>query len=163
VAGAGSQLIDSLGTIILLVVVILVVVLAIRVFGGPSGMDIFRRARRVFGQDRAPAPLREPTLQDLRPGDAISFWDGQDVVVDNVVQCREEITGRASTWSWVLLSSGQVLEVAPDGNVLYAASEVLLQGSEPFTASPPSPSTAARSSCSRHASATNRLRGSRCS
>ncbi len=95
-------------------------------------MDMFRRARRAFGQDRAAAPLREPTLQDLRPGDAISFWDGQDDVAENVVQCREEIAGRPSTWSWVLLSSGQVLEVAPDANALYTDSTVLQQGGESF-------------------------------
>src|SRR5438552_14284579 len=95
-------------------------------------MDMFRRARRAFGQEPTPAPLREPTLPDLRPGDAVSFWDGQDDVVENVVRCREEMEGRASTWSWVLLSSGQVLEVAPDANALYIDSTVLQQGGESF-------------------------------
>ena len=96
-------------------------------------MDMFRRARRAFGQTPPAAPpARQPTLQDLRRGDAISFWDGQDDVVDSVVRCQEEIGGRTSTWSWVLLSSGQVLEVAPDANVLYTQSTVLQQGSEPF-------------------------------
>ena len=97
-------------------------------------MNMFRRARRILAKDEPAAPPRQPTLDDLRPGDAISFWDGQDDVVESVVQCREEIGGRASTWRWVMLSSGQVVEVAADNNALYPESTVFQQGSEPFYA-----------------------------
>lgn len=97
-------------------------------------MDMFRRARRAFGKAEPPPTLRQPTLEDLRPRDAISFWDGQDDVVESVVQCREELGGRASTWRWVVLSSGQIVETAPDNSALYTASTVYQQGSEPFYA-----------------------------
>jgi len=124
----------DLGNLVLLAAVILVIVIAFRVFGGPGGLDMFRRARRVLAREQPSPALRQPTLDDLRPGDAISFWDGQDDVVESVVQSREELGGRTSTWRWVVLSSGHVLEVAPDTNALYDQSTVLQQGSEPFYA-----------------------------
>src|SRR5687768_7868794 len=80
------------------------------------------------------APLRQPTLEDLRPGDAISFWDGSDEVVEAVVEAREEIGGRASTWRWTLLAGGRVLEVAADEHVLYSPGTVFPQGSAPYYA-----------------------------
>jgi hypothetical protein len=126
--------------LIFIVAVILVVVLAFRVFGGPGGLDMFRRGRRAFGGEKPPPPLRQPTLDDLRPRDAISFWDGTDDVVESVVQAREELGGRASTWRWVLLSSGHVLEVASDNNALYDRSS---RGLSRFTRLPPSRNTAA--------------------
>ena len=97
-------------------------------------MDMFRRARRVVAKEEPAAPLRQPTLEDLRPRDAVSFWDGQDDVVESVIECREELGGRSSTWRWVVLSSKQVIEVAPDNNALYTHSTVFPQGSEPFYA-----------------------------
>jgi hypothetical protein len=128
VAGGGK-----LENLVLLVVVIVIVVIALRVFGGPGGMDMFRRARHILARDQPTSPtLRQPTIEDLRPGDAVSFWDGQDDVVESVVQCREEIDGRPSTWRWAVLSSGQVLETAPDNNALYTQSTVFEQGSEAF-------------------------------
>ena len=97
-------------------------------------MDMFRRARRILAKGESAPPLRQPTLEDLRPGDAISFWGGHDDVVQSVVLGREEFGGRASTWRWAVLSSNQVIEVAADNNALYSESTVFQQGSEPFYA-----------------------------
>src|SRR5438552_4194678 len=97
-------------------------------------MDMFRRVRRILAKDEPRPGLRQPTLDDLRPGDAISFWDGADDVVQSVVECREEIGGRTSTWRWSILSSGQVVETAPDTNALYTSSAMFTQGSEAFYA-----------------------------
>jgi hypothetical protein len=86
------------------------------------------------GSRSSQQPLRQPTLDDLRPGDAISFWDGSDEVVESVIVCREEIGGRASTWRWAVLAGGRVLEVAPDNNVLYSPGTVFNQGTAPYYA-----------------------------
>ena len=55
-------------------------------------------------------------------------------MVQSVVECREEIGGRTSTWRWSILSSGQVVETAPDTNALYTSSAMFTQGSEAFYA-----------------------------
>ncbi len=118
-------------------VVVAIVVIAIVV-----GIFLYLRSRSAAGDGagqvpwsgtpRAAQPLRQPTLEDLRPGDAVSFWDGSDEVVESVVIAREEIGGRASTWRWNLFVGGRVLEVAPDANVLYSPGTVFQQGSEPY-------------------------------
>jgi len=84
------------------------------------------------GPAKPSQPPRQPTVEDLRPGDAISFWDGADEVVESVVIGREELGGRASTWRWTILAGGRVIEVAPDANVLYSPGTVFQQGSEPY-------------------------------
>jgi hypothetical protein len=71
-------------------------------------------------------------LEDLLPGDAVSFWDGDDQVVESVVECRENLGGRTTTWRWVVLGGGRVLETAPEGNVLYVGETVFHQGTVPF-------------------------------
>jgi hypothetical protein len=83
------------------------------------------------GEAAAPA-AREPTVETLRPGDAITFWDGEDSLVDTVLQCEEQLGTRRTQWRWNILRGGRMLETAPDGNVLYPSSEVLYQGSAPF-------------------------------
>jgi hypothetical protein len=92
--------------------------------------------------DRAVPPAarpRAPTVETLRPGDAVSFWDGEDTLVDCVLACEEQVGTRRTRWRWTLLRSGRLLETAPDGNVLYTTSEVLYQGTplfEQLTAEP---------------------------
>lgn len=101
------------------------------------GVFLVLRARAESGAapaGQAAPPPRQPTLEDLRPGDAISFWDGSDDVVESVIACGEELGGRSSTWRWALLVGGRVLEVAPDGNVLYEPGTVLYQGSAAYYA-----------------------------
>ena len=84
------------------------------------------------GAPKPTQPLRQPTIEDLRPRDALSVWDGTDEVVETVVECREELGARTSSWRWNLLSGGRVVEVAPDANVLYSPGRVFQQGSEPY-------------------------------
>lgn len=118
----------------ILVAIVVIVIIA--------GVFLFLRSRSAPadaagqvpwpGSARSTQPLRQPTLEDLRPGDAVSFWDGSDEVVESVVVGREEIGGRASTWRWNNFVGGRMLEVAPDGNVLYSEGTVFQQGSEPY-------------------------------
>jgi hypothetical protein len=119
-------------------IVIPIVVIAII-----AGVFLVLRSRNAAGEAGGQAPwgpgagkptepLRQPTVDDLRPGDAISFWDGSDDVVESVVVCREELGGRGSSWRWNVLTSGRVVETAPDANVLYTTITVLQQGSEPY-------------------------------
>jgi len=75
---------------------------------------------------------RQPTLDTLRSGDAISFSDGTDAVVESVLECREEVGPRVTSWRWSFLDDQKLLEAAPDGNVLYDRSEIAHQGGELF-------------------------------
>jgi hypothetical protein len=117
---------------IVILAIIVGVFLALRSRGESSQGSL---GQSPSGGSRSSSPsLRQPTLDDLRPGDAISFWDGSDEVVESVVVCREELGGRASTWRWVILAGGRVVEVAPDSNVLYSPGTVFHQGTAPFYA-----------------------------
>src|SRR6476646_3738305 len=103
---------------ILAIIVVLVIVVAYRVFSAPGSGDMVRRARRVARAEPTGPTARQPTITTLQPGDAISFWDGDDRVVDSVIECREEIGARTSRWRWATLSGEWVLETAPDENAL---------------------------------------------
>jgi hypothetical protein len=118
----------------LLVLIVLVVggfVLFTRLRGSPEGA----RAQQVWRSRRegAEAPkLREPTVQTVEPGDAIAFGDGDNAVVVSVLECREVVGPRTSTWRWSFLDDGKLLEAAPDDNVLYTESSVAYQGEAAF-------------------------------
>jgi hypothetical protein len=97
---------------------------------------MFDRLNRAFQQaidpDKVPKQLRQPTLETLLPGDVVSLWDAGDAVVQDVLECREELNRRETRWRWNLLDEGRMLEVAPDGNVLYERTDVVLQSSAEF-------------------------------
>jgi hypothetical protein len=97
---------------------------------------MFDRLNRAIQQhldpNRAPAQARQPTVEDLLPGDVVSFWDGGDNVVQAVLECREELNGRETVWRWNLLDEGRVLEFTPEGNTLYERTAVVLQPSAEF-------------------------------
>lgn len=120
---------------ILLVVLLILLVAGFLVYRNlresPTGerVELLARAARA---EAAPLAAREPTLETLAPGDAIAFWDGENAVVECVLECEELVDGRRTRWRWHLLSGGRMLEVAPDGNVLYAPGEVVYQGSALF-------------------------------
>jgi hypothetical protein len=78
-----------------------------------------------------PAP-RQPTLEQLLPGDVVSLWDGGDMVVQTVLDCTEELNQRTTTWRWNLLDENRMLETSPDGTFLYGRSVVVHQGSVEF-------------------------------
>ena len=97
---------------------------------------MFDRAKRVLQQhldpNRLPPQARQPTLEDLLPGDVLSFWDGGDNVVQAVLQCREELNRRETAWRWNVLDEGRVMEVGPEGTVLYERTAILHQTSAEF-------------------------------
>jgi hypothetical protein len=97
---------------------------------------MFDRLNRAFQQaidpDKVPPQLRQPTLESLAPGDVVSFWEHGDAVVQGVLECREELNRRETRWRWNVLDEGRMLEVAPDGSVLYDRTVVIHQSSAEF-------------------------------
>jgi hypothetical protein len=97
---------------------------------------MFNRLNRALQQALDPnKPLpqpRQPTLESLLPGDVVSFWDGGDSVVQAVLECREELNRRETVWRWNVLDDGRLLEVAPEGAVLYERTAVVHQDSADF-------------------------------
>ncbi len=121
--------------IVILVILVILGVGGYLVFQNMRGSPLGKRAETYVRSEReqpsGPAP-REPTVETLRPGDAVTFWDGEDAIVDCVLDCEEQLGARRTRWRWNLLRGGRMLETAPDGNVLYPSSEVFYQGSAPF-------------------------------
>jgi hypothetical protein len=103
---------------------------------------MFDRMRdALFGKKREePAPIRiTETPADLQRGDVIVFWESGDAVVTATLDCCENSGGRQTTWRWLFLSSGPVLEVAGRETKIYERSEVVHQGTvafQRFTGSP---------------------------
>src|SRR5918912_3350827 len=97
---------------------------------------MFDRLNRAFQQasdpGRQPPQLRQPSIESLLPGDVVSFWDAGDSVVQAVLECREELNRRETVWRWNVLDEGRLLEVTPEGNVLYDRTVVLHQDSAEF-------------------------------
>ena len=97
---------------------------------------MFNRLKRDLQQALDPSkPLpgsRQPTVETLLPGDVVSFWDGGDNVVQAALDCREELNGRETVWRWNLLDEGKVLEITPEGTVLYERTVVVHQNSAEF-------------------------------
>jgi hypothetical protein len=120
---------------IVLVVLVILLVAGFLVYRNVRQSPTGERATRLVHavrDDTVPSAAREPTLETLAPGDAIAFWDGENAVVECVLECEELVDGRRTGWRWHLLSGGRLLEVAPDGNVLYTRGEVIYQGSAVF-------------------------------
>jgi hypothetical protein len=97
---------------------------------------MFDRLNRAFQQaldpDKVAQTPRQPTLESLLPGDVVSFWDRSDYVVQAVLECAEELNGRDITWRWNLLDDGRVIEVTPEGTVLYERTDIVHQASADF-------------------------------
>lgn len=77
-------------------------------------------------------PPRETTPTTLRPGDAIMAWNGDDRLVQTVLECEEQLNGRATDWRWILLDGETLLEVATGRTVYYHQTEVINQGTVEF-------------------------------
>src|ERR671935_2561919 len=98
---------------------------------------MFNRLNRVLHQALDPDKVgavqgRQPTLDTLLSGDVVSLWDGGDAVVLAVLDFSEVLNGRETRWRWNILDGGRVLEVTPEGNVLYERTDVLHQDSAEF-------------------------------
>ncbi len=98
---------------------------------------MFDRLNRVFQQALDPDKVgavrgRQPTIETLLPGDVVSTWDHGDLVVEAVLECREDLNQRETRWRWNLLDGDRVLETAPDANVFYSRTAILHQESAEF-------------------------------
>jgi hypothetical protein len=97
---------------------------------------MFNRLNRALQQaldPNKPAPQpRQAAVDTLLPGDVVSLWDGGDHVVESVLDCREELNQRVTSWRWNLLDEGQMLEATPEGNTLYTRTVILHQDSPEF-------------------------------
>lgn len=90
------------------------------------------------GSSGSPSPQPTPAgglsvennLGALKPGDAVSFWDGTDCVVQGSLDCREMVNGRVAEWRWVFLSGDRVLELVPHSQALYESGAIAHQGDE---------------------------------
>jgi hypothetical protein len=118
-----------------LLILVVLVIGGFFVFNQLRGSSTGQRAARVARSridDAKKTRLREPTVETLQPGDAVAFGDGSHSLVESVLDCREQVGARTSTWRWSFLDDGKLLESAPDGNVLYERSDVAYQGDETF-------------------------------
>jgi hypothetical protein len=93
---------------------------------------MFDRLNRALHPSKPDPQARQPTVESLRPGDVVSFWDGGDNVAQAILDCREELNGRETSWRWNLLDDGKMLEFSPDGTVLYERTVILHQSSAEF-------------------------------
>lgn len=78
---------------------------------------------------QAPEPK---TIDNVEPGDAIRFWDGDIPLVDTVLDVVEQVGERTVNWRWIILSDGRLLEASPEGKLIYGGPEILHQGSAAF-------------------------------
>jgi hypothetical protein len=113
-----------------------IVLLLLIIIVGAGAWFVYSRQRALPAPSGQPEPTPAggvpltPNLQALKPGDAVSFWDGTDSTVRGSLDCREEIGGRTTAWRWVFLTGGKVLELLPQGQNLYDSSALAQQGDE---------------------------------
>ena len=97
---------------------------------------MFNRLKRDLQQaldPNKPGPQpRQPAVDSLLPGDVVSLWDAGDHVVQSILDCREELNQRVTSWRWNLLDEGQMLEATPEGNTLYTRTVIVHQDSAEF-------------------------------
>ncbi|HTE86449.1 MAG TPA: hypothetical protein VK821_17150, partial [Dehalococcoidia bacterium] len=94
-------------------------------------LDRFGRIMRQHNEQPA-APPPATTPETLGPGDALILEDGRDFLVQSAIDCQEELEGRTSTWRWLLLDDGSLLEVLRHALSLYERAEILYQGTPPY-------------------------------
>jgi hypothetical protein len=94
--------------------------------------DRLNRALQQALDPSKPAQQRQPTVDSLLPGDVVSLWDAGDHVVQSVLDCREELNQRVTSWRWNLLDEGRLLEATPEGNTFYTRTVILHQDSPEF-------------------------------
>jgi hypothetical protein len=96
---------------------------------------VFDRMRdAVFGkkpEESMPIRVTESPA-DLQRGDVIVFWDAGDAIVTATLDCTESNAGRESTWRWLFLSSGPMIEVIGRTNTIYEQADVIARGTVAF-------------------------------
>jgi hypothetical protein len=96
---------------------------------------MFDRMREtLFGTKKEEAvPIRvTETPADLQRGDVIVFWESGDAIVTATLDCRESLSGRQSTWRWLFLSSGAMIEALGGRTTIYEPMDILQQGTVAF-------------------------------
>lgn len=93
--------------------------------------------RKQNGHSRDPIPpagqaISEEDWNRLEPGDAIIFWLKGSRIVQCVYDCSEVLNTGTTTWRWVFLDDGTLLEHSPDGDWLYTDHQIVNQGSALF-------------------------------
>ncbi len=91
-----------------------------------------RDLQQALDPNKSAPQARQPTVNSLLPGDVVSMWDVGDHVVQSVLDCREELNQRVTSWRWNLLDEGHMLEATPEGNTLYTRTVILHQDSAEF-------------------------------
>lgn len=91
------------------------------------GVVVYRRR----GTQPKPQLAPEPTVNRLDPGDVLNL-NGGLLMVEAVLDCREELAARTTRWRWNFLEGGALLETAASGQLLYEPAEVVQQGTERF-------------------------------
>lgn len=95
-------------------------------------LDRFGRILRQRHEQTGAPPPPATTPQTLKPGDALILEDGRDFLVQAALDCAEDLGDRRSTWRWLLLDNGSLLEVLRHVMNLYGPPEILYQGTPVF-------------------------------
>jgi hypothetical protein len=96
---------------------------------------VFDRMRDVvFGKKpEESVPIRATEAPaDLQRGDVIVFWDAGDAIVSATLDCTETVSGRQSTWRWLFLSSGPMIEAIGRTTTIYEQTDVIARGTVAF-------------------------------
>jgi hypothetical protein len=97
---------------------------------------MFDRMREALSskkkKDQPVAVRRTETPADLQRGDVIVFWDTGDAVVTATLDCWENLSGRQTTWRWLHLSSGAVLETLGGETFISEGTDIIHQGTLAF-------------------------------
>lgn len=67
-------------------------------------------------------------LGDLLPGDSVELWGSGALVVKTALICREVVEDETTSWRWLFLDDGSLLEASPDGYFWYQRHQVVKQG-----------------------------------
>src|SRR5438093_1176429 len=104
--------------------------LVLLIAAGTIGVGSMMFFRRKPAPPPVPA-IRDMTLASLAPADVINI-NGSMLIVENVLECSEDMGVRITHWRWSLLEGGQLLEVETGSQILYEAPALARQGSEMF-------------------------------
>src|SRR5438445_10582617 len=102
--------------------------LVLLIAAGTIGVGSMMFFRRKPAPPSAPI-IRDITLQSLAPADVVNI-NGSMLIVENVLECSEDMGVRITHWHWSLLEGGQLLEVETGSQILYEAPALVTQGSE---------------------------------
>jgi len=67
-------------------------------------------------------------LTSLLPGDSLEIWGSGTLVVKTALICQETVEDETTTWHWLFLDDGSLLEASPDGYFRYDRHQVHKQG-----------------------------------